>query len=126
MRVAFFTDSFLEINGVAHTSRTLDAFARRRNLPFLSVYAGPVTSLFRNGNHIELNLRRSPASVPLDNDMGFDLASVRHWRRVLMALRDFQVDVVHITGPSDVGILGAIAANRLGISDPCQLAHKFT
>lgn len=44
-RVAFFTDSFHEVNGVAHTSRHFDAFARRRALPFLNVHAGPKTLL---------------------------------------------------------------------------------
>ena len=53
--------------------------------------------------------------MPLDQNMSFDLAIARHWPRVVAALRQFQPDVLHITGPSDVGILGAIAAHRLGI-----------
>ena len=40
LRVAYFPDSFHEINGVAHTSRQFEAFARRRQLPFLCVRAG--------------------------------------------------------------------------------------
>lgn len=115
MRVAFFTDSFHEINGVAHTSRQLDAFARRRNLPFLSVHAGERTEKKRTGNHVELSLKRSWAGLPLDNNMSFDLLFARHWTSVVEALREFQPDVLHITGPSDVGILGAVAAHRLGI-----------
>lgn len=115
MRVAFFTDSFLEINGVAHTSRQLCAFARRRALPFMSVHAGEATIFRREGNHIELSLKRSFAGVPLDNNMTFDIAFMRHFLRVLAALREFRPDVIHITGPSDVGILGATAANWLGI-----------
>ena len=39
-RVAYFPDSFHEVNGVAHTSRHFEAFARRRDLPFLCVRAG--------------------------------------------------------------------------------------
>jgi phosphatidylinositol alpha 1,6-mannosyltransferase len=115
MRVAFFTDSFHEINGVAHTSRNLDAFAKRRNYPFLSVHAGPGTKLEVDGQHRELNLGRTGVSVPLDNGMGFDTLFFRHWKRVLEAVRDFQPDVLHITGPSDVGILGASIAHRLQI-----------
>ncbi len=115
MRVAFFTDSFLEVNSVAHTSRQLDAFARRRALPFMSVHAGESTSLRREVNHVELSLKRSIAGVPLDNNMSFDFAFMRHLHQVLTALREFRPDVIHITGPSDVGILGATAANRLGI-----------
>jgi glycosyltransferase involved in cell wall biosynthesis len=115
MRVAFFTDSFHEINGVAHTSRNLDAFARRRNLPFLSIHAGPTTELIRTGNHCELNLARSIAGIPLDNNMSFDLLLARHWPLVMATLKDFHPDVIHITGPSDVGLLGATAADQLHV-----------
>ncbi len=115
MHVAFFTDSFHEINGVAHTSRQLDAFTRRRQLPFLSVHASDHTELIHEDKHIELSLKRSVAGVPLDNNMTFDVAFLRHWPRVIGALKAFQPDVVHITGPSDVGLLGALAAGRLGV-----------
>ncbi|MFN8686530.1 MAG: glycosyltransferase, partial [Acidobacteriota bacterium] len=115
MRVAFFTDSFHEINGVAHTSRQLDGFARRRGLPFLSVHAGDQTGQQRTGNHVELSLKRSRVALPLDQNMSFDMAFARHWPRVVEALRQFQPEVLHITGPSDVGLLGAMAAHRLGI-----------
>ncbi len=115
MRVAFFTDSFHEINGVAHTSRQLDAFARRRKLPFLSVHAGAQTALLGEGEHRELTLKRSIAGVPLDNNMSFDVAFMRHWPRVIDVMKDFQPDVVHLTGPSDVGVLGACAAACLGV-----------
>jgi phosphatidylinositol alpha 1,6-mannosyltransferase len=40
-RVAFFTDSFHEVNGVALTSREFARFAREKGYPFLSVHAGP-------------------------------------------------------------------------------------
>ncbi len=115
MRVAFFTDSFHEINGVAHTSRNLDAFARRRNLPFLSVHAGERTELTKSGHHWNLDLARTAFGVPLDNGMSFDVAFMRHWKRVLGVVKEFQPDVLHLTGPSDVGILGAALAHRLGI-----------
>lgn len=115
MRVAFFTDSFHEINGVAHTSRNLDAFARRRGYPFLSVHAGPETKLVREGQHQEFNLGRSGLAIPLDNGMSFDLTFFRHWKRVLGAVQEFQPSVLHITGPSDVGILGASIAKHLHI-----------
>jgi phosphatidylinositol alpha 1,6-mannosyltransferase len=115
MRVAFFTDSFHEINGVAHTSRNLDAFAKRRNLPFLSVHAGESTALEQTGNHLELNLKRSALGVPLDNNMSFDPFFMRHWSKTAEVVASFRPEVIHITGPSDVGILGAVAASRFGI-----------
>jgi hypothetical protein len=48
-RVAFFTDSFHEVNGVALTSREFAGFARRRGYPFFSVHAGPETKHWREG-----------------------------------------------------------------------------
>jgi phosphatidylinositol alpha 1,6-mannosyltransferase len=115
MRVAFFTDSFHEINGVAHTSRNLDAFARRRKLPFLSVHAGPNTLLTREGTHQTLELARFSVGIPIDNGMSFDLFYARHWGRTMQVMREFQPDVVHITGPSDVGMMGAFAAYNMGV-----------
>ena len=44
-RVAYFPDSFHEVNGVAHTSRHFEAFARRRDSP----RASPGTRLRKHG-----------------------------------------------------------------------------
>src|ERR1700687_2020176 len=51
----------------------------------------------------------------LEKALPFDPALFRYYRLVTAALRDFQPDVVHITGPSDIGMLGAAAAHQLGI-----------
>ena len=45
MRVAFFTDTFREINGVALTSRQLTAYAQRRGYPFLCVRGADENSI---------------------------------------------------------------------------------
>ena len=112
MRVAFFTDSFHEVNGVALTSRQFDAFARRRGLPFLSVHAGPRTDYRVEGEHRTLELARSRAAVPIDRDMSFDPILPQRKEEVGRLLKDFRPDVIHITGPSDIGILGAWLAHR--------------
>ena len=58
-RVAYFPDSFHEVNGVAHTSRHFEAFARRRNLPFLCVRAGDrAQTILEDGNVWTLELPR--------------------------------------------------------------------
>ena len=111
-RVAFFTDSFTEINGVALTSRQLDAFARRRDYPFLTVHAGAETLLGDD----RVMLARGGASFPIERgQLSFDLFFMRHRATILKALKRFRADLIHITGPSDVGILGAWAANKLKI-----------
>ena len=114
MRVAYFPDSFHEINGVAHTSRQFEAFARRRNLPFLCIRAGNrVPRLLTEGKLTTLELRRGFLSFWLDNDLSFDPAFLRHLPAITRAVHEFKPDIVHITGPSENGILGAALANHL-------------
>lgn len=61
----------------------------------------------------QLELPRGRLRFPLDHKHDFDLLFLRHLPRVEQMLREFSPDVVHITGPSDVGILGTAAAHRL-------------
>ena len=114
-RVAFFADSFHEVNGVALTSRQLDAFARRRNLPFLSVHSGPETTTKTEGSITTMELERGPASLTIDDGLKFDPFLWRYMRRMVKAVRQFRPDVIHVTGPSDMGILGASLAFHMDI-----------
>jgi glycosyltransferase involved in cell wall biosynthesis len=115
-RVAYFPDSFHEINGVAHTSRHFEDYARRRNLPFLCVRAGDRADPVVVEDHLTtLELPRGFLSVPLDKDLKFDPAWVRHVPVIARTLRAFRPDIVHITGPSELGILGALFARRMGV-----------
>src|SRR5579863_301803 len=107
-RVAYFPDSFHEVNGVAHTSRHFEAFARRRNLPFLCVRAGDrPQALMKDGNVWTLELPRGLLSFPLEKDLRFDPAFARHTPLIEETLEHFRPDLVHVTGPSEVGLLGA-------------------
>jgi glycosyltransferase involved in cell wall biosynthesis len=114
-RVAFFTDSFLEVNGVAHTSRQLAAFAQRRGIPFLAVHAAPETRKLEQGSLVRLGLERSRAGFALDADLRFDLLMWRHARLAIETVREFRAEAVHVTGPSDIGLLGLYVARRLGL-----------
>ena len=114
-RVAFFSDSYHGVDGVATTCRNIVAAARRRELPFLAVHAGERNSHSQDGSLEILELDRGPVSFPLDLHLRFDLLFTRHYQRALRAVREFRADVVHITGPGDVGITGARAAYELGI-----------
>ena len=112
-RVAYFPDSFHEINGVAHTSRHFEAFARRRRLPFLCIRAGNRRPrLLTEDNLTTLELSRGLLSFSLDKDLSFDPGFLRHLPAITGALREFKPDIIHITGPSENGILGAALANH--------------
>ena len=115
-RVAYFPDSFHEVNGVAHTSRHFEAFACRRNLPFLCVRAGDRPQAFvEEGNLQTLELPRGFLSFALEKDLRFDPAFPRHIPQVWDVLRQFRPDIIHITGPSEVGMVGACLAYQLGV-----------
>ena len=115
LRVAFFTDSFYEVNGAAHTCRQYQLFAERRSLPVLCVHSGPVTCRFQHGAVTTLELKRSWASIGVDVDFGFDPFLWRYWRRIGAALADFQPDIVHIISPGDFSLMGLAWAHKLGI-----------
>ncbi len=115
-RVAYFPDSFHEVNGVAHTSRHFEAFARRRNLPFLCVRAGDRSQAFQEeGNLQTLELPRGFLSFALEKDLRFDPAFPRHIPQVWEVLQRFRPDIIHITGPSEVGMVGACLAYQLKV-----------
>jgi glycosyltransferase involved in cell wall biosynthesis len=115
-RVAYFPDSFHEVNGVAHTSRHFQAFARRRNLPFLCVRAGTrAPNFIQEGNLWTLELPRNFLSFALEKDLRYDPAFLRHIPLIGRVLTRFQPDLIHITGPSELGMFGAAFAHRRGI-----------
>jgi glycosyltransferase involved in cell wall biosynthesis len=116
IRVAYFPDSFHEVNGVAHTSRQFEAFARRRNLPFLCVRAGARSERMQvEGNLTTLELPRGILSVPLEKDLKFDPLWMFHFLSILRSVRAFRPDVIHVTGPSEFGLLGSRIARCIGI-----------
>jgi glycosyltransferase involved in cell wall biosynthesis len=114
-RVAFFTDSFHEVNGVALTSRQLDAFARRQGLPFFSVHAGPQTRLWTEGSVTTYELGRGRLAFGVEKDLFVDPVLLRYRRRVREALAQFKPDLLHITGLNDVSLLGALLSRDLKI-----------
>jgi glycosyltransferase involved in cell wall biosynthesis len=114
-RVAFFSDSYHGVDGVATTCRNIVAAARRRELPFLAVHAGERNTHSKDGSLEILELDRGPISFPLDLHLRFDLLFTRHYGHVLRTVREFRPDVVHITGPGDVGITGTRVAYELGV-----------
>ena len=93
---------------MAHTSRHFEAFARRRNLPFLCVRAGDRhPALVEDGNLWTLELPRGALSFALEKDLRFDPAFARHMPLIEETLERFRPDLIHITGPSELGLLAA-------------------
>src|SRR5580698_6973507 len=115
-RVAYFPDSFHEVNGVAHTSRNFVAYAERHGLPFLCVRAGGRANAFeQTGEMGTLELGRSRSSVRMEKDLEFDTLFWRHGGAIRRELERFRPDVIHITGPSELGMFGAYFAWEMGV-----------
>jgi len=112
IRVAFFTDSYFEPNGVASLSREFSAYAERHGLPFLCVHSGVQTQVVRSGSVTDVSLRRGFASFRLDQDLYCDPFIIRYTKHVTEQIQAFKPDLIHITGPGDIGILGAHIAHR--------------
>lgn len=115
IRVAFFPDSFLEVNGVAMTSNRLVGYAKDNGYPFLCVHAGSKTETTTDGSVKYLSLKRSPISFPMDEGLKYDPFFQRHVNLVLRELMEFKPDVIHITGLNDVSIVGAYLSWKLKI-----------
>lgn len=114
-RVAFFTDSFLEVNGVARTSREFHRYACEQGYPFFSVHTGPETRSVVTGSVETHELQHSRFLIRLETDLAFDLLFFRHRIKLLRQLKEFRPDLIHVTGPGHMGILGAILAKQLNV-----------
>jgi phosphatidylinositol alpha 1,6-mannosyltransferase len=112
-RVAFFTDTFTEINGVALTSRELTGFAQRHGYPFLCIRGADRTREAGAGSVTHLELARGPLAFDLDKGLRHDPALWRHQARVAAVLRKFQPDIVHVVSPGDVSGIGVYLARRM-------------
>lgn len=115
VRVAFFPDSFYEANGVARTCRTLEGIARARGLPFFTVRCGETTQKLEDGSTRAFELARGSLSFSVETDLNFDLGLWRYVNEVRQAVREFKPDVVHVTGPSDIGQMGVRIAKSLHV-----------
>lgn len=114
-RVAFLPDTFHEVNGVAHTSRHLEKFVRQRQIPFLSVHAGPANESTIDGKVTIIQLARGAAKFELDANLEYDPFLCRHANRVQAAMLAFKPDLIHLTGPGDMGAMGCYLSMRLNV-----------
>ena len=112
-RVAFFTDTFTEINGVALTSRQLTGFTQRRGYPFLCVRGADQNRLTHDEMATHLELGRGPLAFDLDKGLRHDPALWRHQNRVAEAIEEFKPDIIHVVSPGDVSEIGVYIAKKM-------------
>jgi phosphatidylinositol alpha 1,6-mannosyltransferase len=81
------------------------------------MHAGTATEITSDGSVTVCDLQRGPAAISLEADsaLSFDPLLWRYRRELLEPLRRFGPEVVHVTGPGDLGMLGASLAHELRI-----------
>jgi phosphatidylinositol alpha 1,6-mannosyltransferase len=112
-RVALFCCAYNEIDGVANTCHHFEDFARRRDLPFLNIHGGFDQYIKTNGSVTNYEYERRWPKFALDAKHDYDLLFWRYYRAIESSIREFKPDLLHITGPSDVGQMGALVAHKL-------------
>jgi phosphatidylinositol alpha 1,6-mannosyltransferase len=115
-RVALIADTFHEVNGAARTCREFAAFAQRRQLPFFcarwAIRKTRSPCFETDGTVWSVELARSRWAYRIDTDLYFDPFFLQALKPLTAALERFDPDVIHITSPGDMGILGVILAER--------------
>ena len=100
---------------MATVSREFVSHSQRRQTAFFCAHSGPSTQLTRGEFVTTLELKRGFAAFRLDYDLYCDPLLSRYKNLVLDALRPFQPDLVQITGPGDMGIMGLWMAHLLQV-----------
>ena len=125
-RIAFCTDTFEEANGVATVSRAFVAFAKSHRLPFLLIRPGPKSRVFTEGSVTIVEVAKSAFCLPLDMGLRFDLIVFRHANWLREQMNAFHPDIVHITGPGDLGMVCARLSHTLRVPKPPLVAAWHT
>lgn len=125
-RIAFCTDTFEEPNGVATIARQFAAFAKCHDYPFLLVRPGERCRTYADGSVNVIEVERSSLCVPLDMGLRFDLRISRHFPWLRERMGAFDPDLVHITGPGDIGMLCSRLSHVLRVPKPPLVASWHT
>lgn len=114
-RVALFADTFHEMNGAANFLRRLTSYAKDNGHPLLCIRAGRETKVSNDGSVRYLDLKRNRASIPLDGDLKYDPFLWRERALVKSTLKEFDADVIHLTGLNDISQFGFVHAHFMNI-----------
>ena len=125
-RIAFCTDTYEEANGVATVSRAFVEYAKRHRLPFLLVRPGPESRTLADGEMTVVEVAKSGLCVPLDMGLKFDLLVFRQAKWLRARMTAFHPDIVHITGPGDLGMVCSRLSHTLRVPKPPLVAAWHT
>lgn len=110
MRVMLFTDTLGDVNGVARFIRNAAGCALAQGAE-LTVVTSTQFKVPEAGNIINF---RPHAAWPMPKYPNLEIV-VPPRGRMLRAAREFGPDVIHVSTPGPVGLVGRVAARRLGV-----------
>ena len=125
-RIVFCTDTYEEANGVATVSQAYAEYAKRHHLPFLLIRPGRESRTYQDGATTVVEVAKSGLCVPLDMGLRFDLLVFRQAEWLRAQMNAFDPDIVHITGPGDIGMTCARLSHTLRVPKPPLVAAWHT
>jgi phosphatidylinositol alpha 1,6-mannosyltransferase len=115
-RVALFCETYHEINGVALTARQLVAYAKRKQLPLLAIHGGKTPGAHNEDGIRRVELKRGWGSIGIESDLELDFLFFWRYRDLIREeLQKFRPEVIHITSPGELGVLGVYMSRQLKI-----------
>lgn len=109
-RVAIFTDSFDQINGVSNTFKQLVRYCRREQfLLDVHTYGSKGYSLETVGS-VRIFRHRPLLAIPYYSDMSWDLGTPRFSLARVAATESY--DLIHVASPGSMGLNGLWVAHR--------------
>ena len=114
-RVAYFPDTYHEVNGVARTARHLTDYALRKGLPFMCVRPGAGYKRWNQRSVEHIELQRGRLAVRVEKDLWQDPHILRYKRLLCSRFEEFRPNVVHVTSMGDFGLLGWRLAREFGL-----------
>jgi len=113
MKVALYTDTYDEINGVGNTYRKLIEYCGRTGRMFdVHTYTDAEPGVEDRGS-VRVFRYRPRLPLAIYSDLVFDLA-LSHPRAVEEAMKA-RYDIVHVATPGSMGLTGLSAARKLGV-----------
>lgn len=108
-KIAYITDTFYEVNGVAKTTRELSHIALEENMPFTFIYPGDT-------NEEKENLLEIKSDLSFDNPF-YKTIPIRivNLIDILRVFEAKKFTKVHISTPGPFGLMSFLAAKILGL-----------
>src|SRR5690348_5017348 len=110
MRVALFTDSFDQINGVSNTLKRIVAYARENSFHLdIHTYGSDGSSCESTGT-VRVFRYQPVMPIPYYSDMSWDAVTLR--QSLLRRCASEKYDLIHVASPASMGLNAILLAHQ--------------